>query len=176
MINKNTKTCPVCSKEIVSSANFCLNCGFNFNKYKSVDFGEKKEKDEFSKVYTKQMLKENRGVFIYIALVLIVVIFAAGSQILPFVIEDFSLKNPVILYCTATIIYLIDLYTFQFKKKFQKSIYFMLLIISIAYSVFFFIMIFRPEDGFIGLIGPLLTIIMILSPFIIGRKNLSIRG
>jgi hypothetical protein len=173
MTGQNTKTCPDCSNKNPDTANFCLNCGYDFNKYISAD---DINSDSYSKIFWKKTMKENRGWFIYLALILVVVFAVVAYELIPLIIENMSIKNPVILYLSATVVYLIDLYTFQFKKKFQKIIYFVLLIISVIYSVFFFILIFRPEDGFPGLIGPVLTIIMIFSPFIIGRKNLSVRG
>jgi carbon starvation protein CstA len=173
MTGQNTKTCPVCHKENPGSANFCINCGHDFNKYISTeDFNS----ESYSKMFRKVMMKENRGWIIYIALILIVVLAITAYQLIPLILENLSMKNPVILYISATVVYLINLYTFQFKKTFQKIIYFVLLLISAIYSAIFIILIYNSEDGFLGMMGPLITIIMIFSPFIIERKNLSVRG
>jgi len=164
----NTLKCPKCGAVKNKSFSFCPNCGMDFNENKI-----KYNKDISS--WKREFYKQNRGWFIYIGLIIIVVLSVTAYQIIPFILEDLSPKNPVILYISATIVYLINLYTFQYKKILQNFIYLILMIISIAYSIFFFVMIYNSNYGFLGLVGPLITIIMIFSPFIIGRKNITIR-
>lgn len=40
---KNIKFCPKCGTKILSEAKFCLNCGFNFEKYISEIDNEKND-------------------------------------------------------------------------------------------------------------------------------------
>lgn len=188
MFNKKI-TCRGCGKEFDVSFSFCPYCGEVCTEYrdkfdksqdifgKSQDMPDKSQDkpDDSVEAFKKKMFRENRGTFIYIGLILIISLSIAAYQIIPLVIDNPSIRNSVILYGSATIVYLINLYTFQFKKKFTKLIYFLLLIFSIAYSIFFGIFIFEPGGDFMIYFGPIITIMMIFSPFIIGRKNLTIR-
>jgi predicted RNA-binding Zn-ribbon protein involved in translation (DUF1610 family) len=169
MYNKNNKIiCSMCGEEIESSSLYCPKCG---EKISSSKVNIENEINE----YKKKMFREYRGIFIFVGIIILLSVSVALYQIVPFILEDFSIKNPVLLYLSATAVYLINLYTFQYKKKLQNFVYFALLMLSITYSVFFSIMIYNPDYGFIGLVGPLITVIMIFSPFIIGRKNITIR-
>jgi hypothetical protein len=182
-------TCRGCGKEFETTFSFCPYCGEKSVEYKDKfdkfqdkfytsqdNFDKSQDKpDDSINAFKKKMFKENRGTFIYIGIILIISLSIVAYQIIPLVLDNLSPKNPVILYLSATIVYLINLYTFQFKKNFTKVIYFLLLVFSIAYTVFFAIMMFEPKGDFMIYIGPIITIVMIFSPFIIGRKNLTIR-
>jgi hypothetical protein len=164
----NKIICSMCGEEIDSSSLYCPKCGEKISKSKVNIENEITE-------YKKKMFRENRGWFIYLGLILILSISMALYSIIPDILENLSPRNPIILYLSATIVYLIDLYTFQYKKKFNKAIYYSLLLFSISYAIFFAVMMYEPNGDFMTYIAPVFTIVMIFSPFIIGRKNISIR-
>jgi hypothetical protein len=167
-MNYKTLSCPECGEKIEPSFLHCPHCGRKITH--STDISEDAVKD-----FKRKLFRENLGWFIFIGIIIVFSLCITVYQLAPLVEADLSLKNPVILYSSATLVYLICLYTFQFKKKFGRVIYFSLLLFSIAYSAFFAYMMYEPGADFINYIGPVFTILMIFSPFIIGRKNISIR-
>jgi hypothetical protein len=164
----NKIICSMCGEEIDSSSLYCPKCGEKIS-------GSKVNIENEINEYKKNMFREYRGIFIFVGIIILLSVSVAVYQILPFILENFSIKNPVILYLSSTVVYLTTLYTFQYKKKFGKTIYYSLLLFCIVYSIFFAVMMYEPNGDFLMYIVPIFTIVMIFSPFIIGRKNISIR-
>jgi len=164
----NKIICSMCGEEIDSSYLYCPKCGEKISKSKvniENDINEFKE----------TMFRENRGIFIFVGIIILLSVFIALYHTIPLILENFFIKNPVLLYLSASVVYLITLYTFQFKKKFGKAIYYSLLLFCIVYSIFFAVMMYEPNGDLLIYIAPVFTIVMIFSPFIIGRKNITIR-
>jgi len=164
----NKIICSMCGEGIDSSSLYCPKCGEKIS-------GSKVNIENEINEYKKKMFRENRGIFIFVGIIILLSVSVALYQTVPLILENFSIKNPILLYLSSTVVYLITLYTFQFKKKFGKTIYYSLLFFCIVYSIFFAVMMYEPNGDFLMYIAPIFTIVMIFSPFIIGRKNITIR-
>lgn len=143
------KYCPNCGKEIISSSNFCSNCGFDFNHKNDIKQesgainAPKKSVEEFKNAYLANIiLAVITGIYVVLKFLQIFGTYTINLKIFPFIILACAIYANVInkklklTYTASIIIYIFSIFSIFFSGFLSLGImfYFALILIVVPYG------------------------------------------